>query len=88
MYCRGVALLDAEQRIRDAVIKLEVAKGHLAAEQLEWQSRLEEVEASWRCKALFLKFMIVSQLGQVVGYVVGNYWSSLGLAKGDLLPVF
>ncbi|BFI24714.1 hypothetical protein MPTK2_1g14280 [Marchantia polymorpha subsp. ruderalis] len=50
LAARGVALLDAEQRIRDAVIKLEVAKGHLAAEQLEWQSRLEEVEASWRSR--------------------------------------
>ncbi|KAL2650220.1 hypothetical protein R1flu_018348 [Riccia fluitans] len=50
LAARGVALLDAEQRIKDAVIKLEVTKAQMVAEQVEWQSRLEEVEATWRLR--------------------------------------
>lgn len=47
---RVVALIDAEQRIKDMAMKLESTKAHLRSEQEAWQSTLSNVQETWRVK--------------------------------------
>ena len=47
MIFRSVALLDAEQKIRELATKLESTKTRLVLEQESWQSRIDEINAEW-----------------------------------------
>ena len=47
MIFRSVALLDAEQKIRELATKLESTKTRLVLEQESWQSRIDEINSEW-----------------------------------------
>lgn len=52
---RSVALLDAQQKIRELAAKLEATKTRMLLEQEAWQNRVDEINGAWEEKYNFLK---------------------------------
>ncbi|KAL4186490.1 hypothetical protein AMTRI_Chr09g34150 [Amborella trichopoda] len=50
LAARNIALIDAEQRIRDMARKLDTAKSQYLVEKESWQTNLDSVEETWRLK--------------------------------------
>ncbi|XP_059067041.1 protein GRIP isoform X2 [Cryptomeria japonica] len=50
LAARSVALMDAEERIKDMATKLESLRAHLVSEKEEWQTTIMNVEETWRLK--------------------------------------
>ncbi|KAH9328038.1 hypothetical protein KI387_000146, partial [Taxus chinensis] len=52
LAARSVALMDAEERIKDMATKLESLRGHLVSEKEAWQTSILNVEEAWLFKLM------------------------------------
>eukprot|EP00250_Pteridium_aquilinum_P022805 c2572_g1_i1 orf=187-2631(+) len=55
LAARGVALMDAQQKIRELAANLEASKARMLLEQEAWQSRVDDISKAWQEKYNILK---------------------------------